>query len=284
MDLWAHSSVGRAPQWHCGGQGFEPLWVHSRIQECLDACRQSEWYRGTPFVSERKGFLFSKGPARSFGLAGFGIVSVDDVFIKLELTTIYGKLAGDPSQPLILGLHGWSQRNGWHTWESLMEPLADAGFCVVSIDMPGWGNSPALEMAPLAGSRAVSVVVAVLDGLQKETAVLMGKSWGGGVAIKTALDHPSRVSRLILSAPALRNFDQLSGLRQPVLLAWAEDDPVIPVAMAERYVEMLSDVQLLTYPTGGHSAAQKNAGEFSRRAIQFLHESKPQTSKPATDN
>ena len=142
-----------------------------------------------------------------------------------------------------------------------MLPLANAGFCIVSIDMPGWGSSPALDAAPLAGPRAVSVVVDILDGLQKETAVLMGKSWGGGVAIKTALDHPNRISRLILTAPALRNFDQLSGLHQPVLLAWAEDDPVIPVATAEKYVEMLSDVKLLTYPTGGHSAAQQNASQ-----------------------
>jgi hypothetical protein len=24
--------------------------------------------------------------------------------------------------PLVLGLHGWSQRNGWHTWEPLIAP------------------------------------------------------------------------------------------------------------------------------------------------------------------
>ncbi|NCF66488.1 MAG: alpha/beta fold hydrolase [Chloroflexi bacterium] len=200
------------------------------------------------------------------------MTTMDDVFIKLELNTVYGKLAGDPSRPLLLGLHGWSQRNGWHTWEPLMEPLAGAGYCVVSVDMPGWGDSPALDAAPLAGSRAVSVVIDILDGLQKETAVLMGKSWGGGVAIKTALDYPERVSSLILTAPALRNFDQLSGLRQPVLLAWAEDDPVIPVAVAERYVKAIADVKLITYPTGGHSAAQKNAGKFAPEAIQFLRD------------
>ena len=70
---------------------------------------------------------------------------MDDIFIKLELTTVYGKLAGDPANPLLLGIHGWSQRNGWHTWEPLMAPLADAGYCVVSVDMPGWGDSPALD-------------------------------------------------------------------------------------------------------------------------------------------
>ncbi len=201
---------------------------------------------------------------------------MDDIFIKLELTSVYGKLAGDPGNPLLLGLHGWSQRNGWHTWEPLMEPLADAGFCVVSVDMPGWGSSPALDAVPLAGSRAVSVVIDILNGLQKETAVLMGKSWGGGVAIKTALEYPERIRSLILTAPALRNFDQLHQLQPPVLMAWAEDDPVIPIAMADRYLSALHDIQLESYPTGGHSAAQKNSADFAPKAIQFLRQQQPQ--------
>ena len=153
-----------------------------------------------------------------------------------------------------------------------MEPLADAGFCAVSVDMPGWGKSPALDTVPLVGLRAASVVIDIMDGLQKETAVLMGKSWGGGVAIKTALAYADRVSGLILTAPALQNFDQLDGLNKRVLLAWAEDDPVIPISNAERYLAALSDIRLETYPTGGHSAAQKNAADFAPKAIQFLHE------------
>lgn len=104
---------------------------------------------------------------------------MDDVFIKLELTTVHVKLAGDPANPLVLGIHGWSQRNGWHTWEPLMAPLAGAGYCVVSVDMPGWGDSPALDNIPLGGARAVQVVIDVMNGLQKSTAALMGKSWGG---------------------------------------------------------------------------------------------------------
>ena len=198
---------------------------------------------------------------------------MDDVFIKLELTTVYGKLAGDPADPLVLGIHGWSQRNGWHTWEPLMAPLADAGYCVVSVDMPGWGDSSALDNLPLGGSRAVSVVIDIMDGLQKETAVLMGKSWGGGVAVKTAVTHPNRIEKLILTAPALRNLDQLPQIAQPVLLTWAEDDPVIPIAVADRYKSAVPDIDYISYPTGGHSAAQKNAAQFAPHVIKFLAES-----------
>lgn len=195
---------------------------------------------------------------------------MDDVFIKLQTTTVYGKLAGEPTAPLVLGIHGWSQRNGWRTWEPLMAPLATAGFCVVSVDMPGWGDSPAMDALPLGGERAAQVVVDVMNGLMKDTAVLMGKSWGGGVAIETALAFPERVSKLILTAPAFRQPERLAALTQPVLLAWAEDDPVIPVGTTAVYREHIPHVQVVTYPTGGHSAAQKNVERFGETAVGFL--------------
>jgi pimeloyl-ACP methyl ester carboxylesterase len=109
-----------------------------------------------------------------------------------------------------------------------------------------------------------------MKALSRESAVLMGKSWGGSVAIQTALAHPDKVSHLILSAPAYSSFPALQELRQPVLLAWAEDDPVIPYTYAAIFVEAAPQVQLESYPTGGHSAAPKNAAAFAPKAISFL--------------
>ncbi|MEM7336182.1 MAG: alpha/beta hydrolase [Chloroflexota bacterium] len=197
---------------------------------------------------------------------------LDDLFIKTDYTTIYGKMAGDPSAQLVLGIHGWSQRNGWHTWEPLLAPIAEAGYCAVSIDMPGWGDTPAIDHLPLMGERAVDVVVEVMDKLMQETAVLMGKSWGGGVVINTALMHPTRISHLILTAPAFRDFEKLATLEQPVLLAWSKDDPTIPYGVSDEYMTHLSKAKRITYETGGHSAAPENAEDFAPKAIQFLKE------------
>ena len=30
---WGHSSVGRAPAWHAGGQGFESPWLHEVLSK-----------------------------------------------------------------------------------------------------------------------------------------------------------------------------------------------------------------------------------------------------------
>lgn len=173
---------------------------------------------------------------------------------------------------MALGLHGWSRRNGWHTWQPLMAPLAEAGYYVVSVDMPGWGQSPPLHDRPLARHEAGAVVLAIMDALDPDrAAILMGKSWGGGLALDVALDHPNRVRALILTAPAFMDFDRLAALQPPVLLAWAEDDPVIPIQYATHY-DTIPSIKFVTYATGGHSAASENATAFAPVAIDFLHE------------
>lgn len=197
---------------------------------------------------------------------------LEEVWLKTGRGTVYGMAAGDDADPLVLGLHGWSQRNGWQTWQPLLAPIASAGFYVVSIDLPGWGRSEPWSSGPLGPGEAIEAVLAITDGLGHKSAHLMGKSWGGGVAIGTALDKPSQVGKLILTAPAFRDLDRLAGLSQPVLLAWAQDDPVIPYSNAKTMVEHLPGCRLITYASGGHSAAPNNAADFAPKAIAFLQE------------
>ncbi len=193
------------------------------------------------------------------------------LWIETEFANIHAQSTGPEGEPLVLGIHGFSQRNGWHTWEPLMQPLADAGFWVVSVDMPGWGQSILQQKQRLTREDTVTAVSQILDTLSVQTAAIMGKSWGGGVALNTALQRPERVSKLILTAPAWHNGSEtLNQLTQPVLLAWAKDDPVIPYSYANDYCTAIPDCQLESYETGGHSAAPNNAVDFAPKAIEFL--------------
>jgi pimeloyl-ACP methyl ester carboxylesterase len=195
---------------------------------------------------------------------------METIFIETEFARVHARTAGDHGNPLILAIHGWSQRNGWHTWEPLLAPLAEGGYYVVSVDMPGWGGSKLRGASLRDPAQAVTAVLQILDNLQRDTAVLMGKSWGGGIALEVARQHPLRVSKLILTAPAHTNISALRGLNQPVLLAWAEDDPVIPISSAAAFGAAIPDLQRANYPTGGHSAAPQNAADFAPRAVSFL--------------
>ena len=193
-----------------------------------------------------------------------------EINIVTEHGMVYGQAAGDPISPLVLGVHGWSKRNGWHTWASLLQPLGLAGFYALSLDMPGWGKSLAWRSKPMDSVEGVGALVAIIAGLDKQRASIMGKSWGGGIALELAIQYPEMVRKLILSAPAYHNFDRLSGLTQPVLLAWSKDDPVIPYSFASSFTEVIPTIKLVTYESGGHSAGPKNASDFAPLVIELL--------------
>jgi pimeloyl-ACP methyl ester carboxylesterase len=198
---------------------------------------------------------------------------MNEIVIETEIGRISALETGETTAPLVLGLHGWSQRNSRNTWAPLMPPLAVAGFHVVSIDMPGWGQSPPRHERPLERGEAHTVILSTLTALgSHHGAILMGKSWGGGLALDIALDFPRRVSKLILTAPAFSDYARLPLLRQPLLLTWAEDDPVIPIQFSAHY-QSVPMLKFVSYTTGGHSAATKNAGKFAPVVIRFLQES-----------
>ena len=193
---------------------------------------------------------------------------------ELMIETSYGKVfgvsAGSPGSLLILGIHGMSQRNGWRTWEPLLRPLAEAGYFTMSIDMPGWGKSELVGAPYLGTAGAVATARDIINNLDKQPAIIMGKSWGGGIAFHLALEYPDLVSKLIVTAPAYREIGLLHELIQPVLMAWAEDDPVIPIMYAAKYEAVIPECELVTYKSGGHSAGPNNAEDFSRKVINFL--------------
>ncbi len=83
-----------------------------------------------------------------------------------------------------------------------LERLADFSR-VILMDRRGLGMSdPAPEDVPLAAE--VADVLAVLDAAGSERAVLLGYAAGGPICVQTAVEHPERVSGLILYAAMFR--------------------------------------------------------------------------------
>lgn len=84
-------------------------------------------------------------------------------------------------------------------WSEHLEPLARAGYRAVALDLSGFG-----EAAVAAGEQAPWIdVLATMDALGLHDAVVVGNSFGGAVALRTAVVAPQRVAALVLiSAPA----------------------------------------------------------------------------------
>lgn len=103
--------------------------------------------------------------------------------------------------PLVLLIHGFPEIS--YSWRHQMQPLADAGFRAVAIDLPGFGRSDKPEVAY--DIEWVSARLAALIGaLGHERAVVVGHDWGGLLAWPFARLYPDLVAGVVgLNTPDL---------------------------------------------------------------------------------
>lgn len=121
-------------------------------------------------------------------------------FLEVDGTRLHYRRSGDPSRPAILVLHGAAS--------NLEEPrlafgAAFAGEHVIWLDRPGLGWSERPKSRRWTPADEAALIVKFLDRLDIPAAVVIGHSWGGAIAMRLAMDHPERVTGLVLIAPAL---------------------------------------------------------------------------------
>jgi pimeloyl-ACP methyl ester carboxylesterase len=101
--------------------------------------------------------------------------------------------AGQPDGLPVLALHGWPQHH--YEWRRL---LADppVGLRIIAPDLPGYGwSGPAPHRWQK--EQVASDVLALLDELRVERALLVGHDWGGWIGHLLALRAPERFSAFL---------------------------------------------------------------------------------------
>jgi pimeloyl-ACP methyl ester carboxylesterase len=109
--------------------------------------------------------------------------------------------------PLVVLLHGFPE--SWYSWRHQLIALAAAGYHVVAPDQRGYcGTGPPetpggrAQVADYTILHLTGDVIALLDALGADQAVIAGHDWGAPVAWHTALFRPDRVRGVIgLSVP-----------------------------------------------------------------------------------
>ena len=113
-----------------------------------------------------------------------------------------------------------------------MRVLAQAGYRVYAVDLPGFGKSSASDGSPRQWLRSL------LDHLDIPSPVVVSPSMSGRYALPLVTEHPERVAGWVAVAPvALMEFrPQLGRITAPVLAVWGEQDRTIPVKHADLLV------------------------------------------------
>lgn len=110
--------------------------------------------------------------------------------------------AGPPHAPPLVLLHGLAATNA--SMLPLLEAFAPT-HRVLAPDFPGHGGTPAASgsYAPERLAEWLETFLAATRATSERSAVLIGNSLGGRVAIEIALEHPEAVSGIVLLSPAV---------------------------------------------------------------------------------
>ncbi len=141
-----------------------------------------------------------------------------------------------------------------------MWPILCKDFRVVRYDRRGYGKSPAAK-APYSPQDDLA---AIMRAANLDHASLAGFSFGGGLAVSYAIDHPDQVDRLIISGAALngfkvtRNFtDRITHIMLPMIVG--NLDAVIANASKETWIM-----------APGHDAARAKIGALIKASPQDI--------------
>ena len=118
------------------------------------------------------------------------------VFVEVAGMQVHMRDEGVRDDPLpIVLLHGTSA--SLHTWDGWVDGLKSTRR-LIRLDLPGYGLTGPFPDHNYQSEHYATFMHAFLDKLGIERCVLVGNSFGGQIAIITALARPARVERLVL--------------------------------------------------------------------------------------
>jgi pimeloyl-ACP methyl ester carboxylesterase len=137
---------------------------------------------------------------------------------------------GSDSDPIALLVHGAIDDS--NTWRRVGPWLAERGFHVIAVDMPGHGKSrvDAGINEPSIGAiaKALADTVQAMRPDARGVALLIGHSLGSRVALACAAEYPGFVQRLVLEdgpgGPSTHDFPAIAQQVRAWIL-WAREDP-----------------------------------------------------------
>ncbi len=105
---------------------------------------------------------------------------------------------GHGKDPVVVLLHGWPLNRS--IWTGIAARIAAGGSCVLAPDLPGFGESPSIELPRATVEAYAEEVARFIEPLKARRVAVAGHSFGGYVALALAERLPGLVAGLGLIA------------------------------------------------------------------------------------
>ncbi|MDF2442359.1 MAG: 2-hydroxy-6-oxonona-2,4-dienedioate hydrolase [Subtercola sp.] len=117
------------------------------------------------------------------------------MYVDLAHGQVHLRTSGDPAAPVLVLLHQVPSSS--QMWEAVLQPLAERGYRVLALDLPGYGSSDPLPFPPELHDYA-GVVLQTLAALGHRQAVVAGHHTGASVSLVLAAEHSDVVPAVAL--------------------------------------------------------------------------------------
>ena len=194
------------------------------------------------------------------------VAEVAESSVEFQGHPIHMLRAGPDKGRAILLLHGGKFDSG--TWKKIgtLDVLADAGYRVLAIDLPGSGKSPGWNVDP---KTFLVELIAVLDIGRP---VVLSPSRSGNLSFPLILDHPEKVSGYVPIAPVgVKQYaSRLKENPVPALIIWGEQDRLFPPAMATTLAAGFKTAKVVILSGAQHPAYLDQPHLFHKVLLNFL--------------
>jgi pimeloyl-ACP methyl ester carboxylesterase len=181
---------------------------------------------------------------------------------------LHALVAGPENGPAILLLHGMRFHSG--TWLEIgtYRYLADRGFRVVGLDIPGFGRSEKADVS------VESFLSEVLPLLEIKTPVVVSPSMSGGYTFPFVLRFPEAASGFVpVGAAGIGQYEsQLENIKVPTLVVWGDKDSISPLQQGELLHQKVAGSKMVVLRDARHPCYLDRPEEFHQALLDFLNE------------
>ena len=193
------------------------------------------------------------------------MLPIEDKTINIDGSPINVKMAGDFNTIPLLFLHGKAFQA--ETWQELgtLQAAIEAGFSILAIDLPGFGKSPEANLSP------ETVINGVMKISNIESAILIGPSMSGKIAMEYTFSNPKKTAALVLvgAVGVEENRDKLNQLPSRTLIIWGENDQISDPANGRLLNKEISGSELVVFDGAKHPCYLEQPELWHKTLLNF---------------